>query len=1275
MARSPILTLLLIVVVLFGGISAPIQAHNAALWPESSGSGTTSEPGDLASTPEVWGQDANYLTLTLHNHSVFWAAAPVSCAPPGEEFPDPCQIRSRSVNGASTSTPPRTLRNTGNTGPFIRSNLAVDESYVYWIDSDFQIKRLPRSAEPDTVPDVIRSTNYTTPTLRFEIAVDDNFLFWTESHFILTTVPSARLYRMPKSGGPAQLIAASLTSTSSASYFSALRADGAGGAYFISSYLKVLNHVLPTGSGFVTNSIASNVTAYDLSSSHIYWAEKASDLLIRRALRSAPISAVTLANRGNIGNPQAFVIAVDAENVYWQEVRSSQGPIFRLRLTGGTPEAITANIIVASRLVSNGRYLVWQSGFIYRLPVNVSTWTLDLGMEAMEVVQAIQSPANDVMLVSGKETFVRVFPRILSSSPTRTSVDLWPNVLLYGSRGGTPLPGSPLTPEFGARTSVSASPPNRRNIDSGVWFRLPAAWTDGTVQLQAVVNANRSLTETNYANNAITQNVSFVRKAPICLDVRPVLTERGVTIHTMSLDPDERAFVRAFFRRAEQLLPTHDLRIFMRGGEPLRKPRWYLFESDPFGLSKTNTDSGLMLALLMAGSLFDRNLCPGGGKTIRTVMAPDFPDREVNGMALHNNILFFAFWTPDGGFTQNVPGGGITLAHEIGHTYGLGHINCPEGSPSGIESGYPFPSCRISHSGPNEYIGFDRGFHSSFLSPSLLPEATGDLMSYAHHLPQPRWSSSYTWNRIASEIATASLALDGEQESAPVPAATSDEPLDLQSTVSFIVTGFISGTVAEMRETFQLPEPLLTQVTNQINASTIVTSAFSLRAFNGSTLLANQPLRVVTTESDIPPGVTPSQTIGFFQRLDLASRPTRIEVVRVSDNSVIGGFNATPNPPSVTIVEPTGSSTVDQTLTIRWNASDPDGGLLHHMVRYSADNGTTWTVLGQSLTSTSLTVDISSMPGGAAARVQIITTDGLHTTIATSDPFPVMKRRPEVDILLDGDSTFEPGALIVLRGHAYDPEDGFLSDSRLQWQVSGPVDVAGNGTRFTLFNLPPGTYTARLIATDSDGMRGESTAQFVVAPKRISNGSAPEVDGFCNDAAYNIDPHPLTLRYNEGMPTATAAQVRFVRSGDYLYACFSGLQLGTSPTEAVLLKFDLDNSANALQQPDDIIFALQRDGRMRSGRGNGITTVFDSTPQGVIGAVNTTAVGWSAEMRIAIDRFNGWNKLVRMLAAHEPGSAWPSGSVSYEPRKWGLTALGELPSPSSFPMYLPLVVR
>lgn len=1217
------------------------------------------EPGEppaaLSDTPAMLGSDA-YSALYYKAGMVFWAANPLTCTT--FEFPEACQIRQVIPGGSQ-----RTIYDSGADGPFIVSNVAVDNAFVYWIGSDFTIKRKPIYSANDENAETLASTAHTTATLQFSLDVDDNFIFWTES------IPSGtgrvgRLYRMPKNGGPRQLM------QEFNQPMSKVRADGAGGAFYIAPlFTNLLLQTVPSGSGFTTSleNRPFGVQAYAVTATHFYWAEKVTNLIIKRAPRNNLTAVETLANRGNVSNPNASGIVVYGDTIFWHEVRSNIGPLYRLRL-GGSPEAITDDQMISSGMFVNDRFLYWNNSNVYRLSVNASAWTIDLGVNAMEIIQAVQRPANDVPLVSDKETFVRVFAQIVSSNPPRSTVNIWPAALLYGTRSGVPLPESPLMPLPPGWNEVRSSAPNRRNVNDGFWFRLPASWSDGTVELRAVVNPRRVLSETSYANNELTRTVTFVRKAPICLDLRPVATERGTTIATIPRS-GEGAWFYSFFRKAEQLLPTHELRVIARGGDPLRKPRWYLFESDPFGLSTTNADSGLMVFLLNVNTLFDRNLCTNGGDTIKTVMAQDFPGREVNGIQFGNALLFFAFWSPEGGFIENTPGGGVTLAHEIGHYYGRGHINCPPGVPSGVDGGYPYPSCQLDHTGPNEHIGLDVRPAGRSL---LVPNSTGDLLSYAHHISLRRWPSDYTWRAIFNRLAPRSgpAALTVAPDATPAAA------------FSYIVTGFVTGNTAELREIYQFSDPLLSEVTTRMNAITAPSSAFRIRAYNGATLLVDQQLRVNEATAETGPGQTEPDMIGFFHRLDLGVKPTRIEIVRVAGGAVIGTRNASPNPPTVTMTAPAAGSNVDRTLTVSWNASDADGDLLHHLVRYSGDNGATWSVLGQGLTGNSLTVDLSGMPGGTQARVQVITTDGLNTAIATSAPFSVPRRAPQVFGQAEGGIFFPLNEPVVLRGDAYDPEDGPLAGNRLAWEVSGPVTRTGDGLQFTLLNLPPGTYNVRLRATDNDGQAGEATFAFVVEPKRVVDGAAPEIDGFCDDEGYSADPDPITLWYNAGTATATSAQGRMIRSGDYLYLCLNGLPLSGVLSDGIRIKFDPDNSADTVQQSSDLIFTIDRTGVVRSGRGNGTSTdQFDPVAQGILAVFSQTSDNWSAELRINANLMDGWNKRIRMTVRHEwvglglipsGSSVWPAGGGASSPATWGLAALGDVPGNR---IYTPLVMR
>ncbi|MDM8550862.1 PKD domain-containing protein [Desulfobacterales bacterium HSG2] len=77
-------------------------------------------------------------------------------------------------------------------------------------------------------------------------------------------------------------------------------------------------------------------------------------------------------------------------------------------------------------------------------------------------------------------------------------------------------------------------------------------------------------------------------------------------------------------------------------------------------------------------------------------------------------------------------------------------------------------------------------------------------------------------------------------------------------------------------------------------------------------------------------------------------------------------------------------------------------------------------------------------------------------------------------------ATFIQGQEITFSGSAIDPEDG--TDISLEWMISiGKDQISVTGESFTKDNLEPGTYTAELTATDSDGLTGTDSVIFTVA--------------------------------------------------------------------------------------------------------------------------------------------------------------------------------------------------
>jgi hypothetical protein len=217
---------------------------------------------------------------------------------------------------------------------------------------------------------------------------------------------------------------------------------------------------------------------------------------------------------------------------------------------------------------------------------------------------------------------------------------------------------------------------------------------------------------------------------------------------------------------------------------------------------------------------------------------------------------------------------------------------------------------------------------------------------------------------------------------------------------------------------------------------------------------------------------------------DVAVRfPDGARTVRVRKGTqILTEVAVSPSAPDAAMVHPTGGETwtAGGNYTIRWQASDPDGGLLYYTVLYR--QGTSdWIVLGADLTTNELTVDAAGLPGGNAAQVQVLATDGINTATAESGLFTVGRKGPEAFITYPAEgASFMPGVSFFLQGTAYDLEDGTLPDSAYRWTSNKDGDLGTGASNLVI--LSPSPHVITLTVTDSDGNTAVKTL-------RISAGS------------------------------------------------------------------------------------------------------------------------------------------------------------------------------------------
>ena len=1201
----------------------------------------TPRPGGVASAQvaEPFGSESSLRIerIEVLNGTVFFGG--VVC---GSELVNPISyLRAAASSGGAAK---RSLVDTSGQGCFLASDYAFDDSNVYWITTQGQLQYVSRGSSGNPAPSTL-TTTIAISNGGHELQVTPNAFFWLDLNW--PTAPS-RLVRAPKIGTGAQTLSINGSP-------SMLRTDVNGNAYYLLA--NTLTRAMPQSGGFSVSSIgaAGKVKTYAINATTIFWIQATSvpgQVQLLSAPLADPSSATTLATFTRSDDVSVSSLIFDARQLYWREsltVPPFATSIYRLPLAGGTPSLLLGTGGSPSNIATDGRHVYFTeyingnelSSNLMRISVDAAAVDIVPAAPGIEVVQAIQGPSSNVPLVAGKSTLVRVYAQV-QNSQAGTTLALAPLAELRGMRDGVPLPGSPLT-ALKQPTTINTDALDRRNEANSALFQLPDSWNSGTVVLHATLNPAHAMGEANFNNNLVTSTVTFQSVPRPCLFMVPVQT----TVGTLSF-PDP-AFT-PFFDRGESLWPVDHFNASFSGGPTHRRPRipFGIGGSDPYNLNSDFEMGYLLWNLFWTYNFGTGFACFGAGTS---TVAP-VPSAVRYGMA-SAGMLIYKHDSLNGEPAWSAPYGGAGgLAHELGHLWERGHVDC--GGPLD-PAPFPYPPCQLDATdSATSHVGVDA------ISKSLIPPtAAADFMSYRTSV----WVSDPTYRGLFN-------ALRGGAARSAAAARKTPALFD-----SFILISGLVGPRPLIGYATEVSGNTVQSIADTLEATTQPSSEYRLVVLDAAgAVISNQPLRVSSATSE---SGTPTQI--FAELVPKTPAPARYEV-RSNTGATILTRTAGPNPPVVTLTSPAAGAVITAGMDVRWTASDPDGDALMSTVRYSPDNGAHWFAMGAQTSERQLRIDNSAaLPGGAQALIQVIVSDGVHSASATSAPFSVAQHGPQVSIL---DAAYhqlaaeQPGGgqqsdSIELRAYAYDAEDGLLEGAALQWRLSGPETRTASGRTVQFDQLTPGSYQITLTATDTSGSSAQAIATLNIAPKRIFEAGAPELDGSCSDGAYAQDVDPIRVRYGAGVSSALDrnAQVRVVRSGDWLYACFAGLTWGASPAGFVGLQFNPDNAPSSAIGADDRAFIVYKNGAYATAStpnaaGDGFVT--DSAPQGLTAAVNRSGDLWSAEMRIDISRLNVSAGVMRMLAGHywrdRPGddAYWPRTSGYNFPNTWGLVTFGAL---------------
>ena len=900
-------------------------------------------------------------------------------------------------------------------------------------------------------------------------------------------------------------------------------------------------------------------------------------------------------------------------------------------------------------LRSDVQWLYWASGNqVRKIKTDAPAIELDYLAGGVEVIQAVQTFNNDIPLVAGKPTLVRAYATQLKNTTGKTRFPLVAQIRGYLSQ--VELPGGPIFAYNSPLVDGAGDLPTlRADLNRSFLFELPAEWVSrpGQLRLDYILNPQGSVPETGtapLANNFGGGTATIVEGRVPNL----VFKEMRVSIPNYVPSSSVPGFAE-IIDRATSMMPVTRFKIFLSPGSVAR-PQWTVLGIKDRSFDVPGQESQALAELDEAAEDADD---PGPDTHWIGTLPPDISGFNGLGYTPGNSLLVRMDALGARGGAWGAVIGGHTLAHELSHNYGRKHIDqtmsptgCDTNRPAGPWDVMPNDPCAlgaVSLLDPAAPIGYD--WRTDTL---ILPNQSADMLTYNN----TRWVSPFNWNALLTAIPVTPGAIPGFRAAAVHPAI-------------YRVPGIIypaQGT-GVLLPAIQVPAGTLssTKVLRSLAASAALPAdaPYRLRLLGDpqAAPLAEHPIEVkdATEESD--------RTLHFVQSIPFVPGVKRILLLH--GDRELAELRVSANSPVIQLQAPVIDAQTDS-LTLNWTAADADGDALYFSTQFSSDQGATWHPLTVKDAALGVSVSTKPLAGGAQSMLRVIATDGVNTTVAVTAPFALPKREPLISVSgIRDQQQLDNGQSLFASAVAYDPEDGSLDGSAIQWQLTGPEDRAGTGDTFSMRGLPPGSYTLTVSGTDQDGMTGSVRLTFGVRPISVPTAlSAPAVDGLCADDAYNQGA-VILMKPNKGQVPPT--EVRIVRFGGNVYVCFAELSYGSSPA-SVGIYFDTDGNPTATPQATDLGFGVSQDGIPSQVAGDGATMVFQPfISSGFKSAVLLGDNSWSAELCIPESLLGGWDHNAGVMLVHYfPNDAqqvkiWPPKANVNDPFSYGPAALGPLP--------------
>jgi hypothetical protein len=741
----------------------------------------------------------------------------------------------------------------------------------------------------------------------------------------------------------------------------------------------------------------------------------------------------------------------------------------------------------------------------------------DFVVTDMEISQGTQNLDNDMPLVANRWTIVRVF---VGDANGKGAENVTSRLLGFRTCPGPgcppnvngPVPLPVLSPwNKGGHITVQADGGSRVNLDDSFWFFLPKSWREfpGNIQIVAEVNHDDGVNESSSDNNSLSKSATFVQA--------DTLQVRAVPLHLHEFwdkdkpevlyECDESDFWRIFlnmfrYHPIDRLLVTCP-------AAPLEP---FPHEIATVDIQPFEWDMG------------DPDICGDAHTRLKWLMAQEsLPGRWQYAGLIRNTLPGLcngwagaangdAVWlkmrsTVSGGDPPWLVSGGVTLAHELGHSWlpNPDHILCKgnEGPPNGqADTQYPYiyPNCRFSAANARGWYGMDVYYAlwpDDLTQPTVLPNGDPDAMvSPADLFPlmgylRPRWTDPYTYCELLNGyVASGGFFCDRDQiDPNPGGQLTGGKPrAPISTTLTtgslVMVSGkvnFEDGTGKIYQVALQPADEVFAHVIEEAEAKLAeqaavgATGRFQVQAMDP----ASGAVYSVPIISEENGHEVPIRSEGFFELLSFPPGAVAVGLFDLDSGTLVDSRTVSPSAPSVDFSMPGAGETLVAGSMIKWRGVDPDGDPLRYTLRYSPDGGNSWHVIALDTPDEEYTLpSIDRLPGSTAGMLSISANDGFQTATAElSGTVVVPGKPPRVAVISpEPGGTFSTSDPVLLSAVAQDVEDGVLSDDAAVVWSSDLDGNLGEGTDLVLDpgSLSQGHHRITVRATDSDGMTAEA---------------------------------------------------------------------------------------------------------------------------------------------------------------------------------------------------------